>query len=45
MGRATVYGVGTGPGDPELMTVKAVRALGRGTVVAYFCKRAGRATR
>ncbi|WP_123592397.1 precorrin-2 C(20)-methyltransferase [Salinisphaera orenii] len=41
MSRATVYGVGTGPGDPELMTVKAVRALGRSTVVAYFCKRAG----
>ncbi len=31
----TLYGVGVGPGDPELMTVKAVRLLGRAAVVAY----------
>ncbi len=31
----TLYGVGVGPGDPELMTVKAVRLLGRASVVAY----------
>jgi precorrin-2/cobalt-factor-2 C20-methyltransferase len=30
------FGVGVGPGDPELMTVKAVRALERCPVVAYF---------
>lgn len=30
-----LYGVGVGPGDPELMTVKAVRALERCPVVAF----------
>ena len=33
-----LYGVGVGPGDPELMTVKAVRCLKNAPVVAYFCK-------
>lgn len=33
-----LIGVGTGPGDPELLTVKAVRALERAEVVAYFAK-------
>lgn len=36
-----LIGVGTGPGDPDLMTVKAVRALGAADVVAWFAK-AGR---
>lgn len=36
-----LIGVGTGPGDPELLTVKAVRALEKADVVAYFAK-AGR---
>lgn len=36
-GRLT--GVGTGPGDPELMTLKAVRALAAADVVAHFAKR------
>ena len=36
-GRLT--GVGTGPGDPELMTLKAVRAIGEADVVAFFCKK------
>ncbi|MDZ7786763.1 MAG: precorrin-2 C(20)-methyltransferase [Halofilum sp. (in: g-proteobacteria)] len=36
-----LYGVGTGPGDPELMTLKAVRILSECPVVAYFCKRSG----
>jgi precorrin-2/cobalt-factor-2 C20-methyltransferase len=31
------YGVGVGPGDPELMTVKAVRLLAECPVIAYFC--------
>lgn len=31
--RARVYLIGAGPGDPELMTLKAVRALGRCDVV------------
>jgi precorrin-2/cobalt-factor-2 C20-methyltransferase len=36
-GRLT--GVGTGPGDPELLTLKAVRALNEADVVAFFCKK------
>lgn len=31
----TLYGVGVGPGDPELLTVKAARLLGRVGVIAY----------
>ena len=31
----TLYGIGVGPGDPELMTVKAVRLLQSAPVVAY----------
>ncbi|WP_366657236.1 precorrin-2 C(20)-methyltransferase [Fodinicurvata sp. EGI_FJ10296] len=34
-----LYGVGTGPGDPELLTVKAVRAITASPVVAWFCKK------
>lgn len=37
----TLYGIGTGPGDPELMTLKAVRLLRACPVVAYFTKRGG----
>lgn len=33
-----LIGVGVGPGDPELITLKAVRALGTADVVAYFAK-------
>ena len=33
-----LIGVGVGPGDPELMTVKATRALRQADVVAYFAK-------
>lgn len=33
-----LYGVGLGPGDPELLTVKAVRLIGACPVVAYFTK-------
>ena len=32
---ATVYGIGVGPGDPELITVKALRRLRAAPVVAY----------
>jgi precorrin-2/cobalt-factor-2 C20-methyltransferase len=39
----TCYGVGVGPGDPELLTLKAVRALERSAAVAYFCAK-GRAS-
>ena len=34
-----LFGVGVGPGDPELMTVKAVRAVQRAPVIAYFAAR------
>lgn len=37
-----LYGLGTGPGDPELLTLKTVRVLGECPVVAYFCKRGGK---
>ena len=36
-GRLT--GVGTGPGDPELLTLKAVRAIHEADVIAFFCKK------
>lgn len=34
-----LIGVGTGPGDPELLTLKAVRALAEADVLAFFAKR------
>ena len=37
----TIYGLGLGPGDPELMTVKADRLLRAARHVAYF-RKAGR---
>jgi precorrin-2 C20-methyltransferase / precorrin-3B C17-methyltransferase len=37
-----LYGVGLGPGDPELVTVKAARIIGAADVVAYHCARHGR---
>jgi precorrin-2/cobalt-factor-2 C20-methyltransferase len=43
-GAATIgrlYGVGLGPGDPELVTVKAVRLIATTPVIAFFAK-AGR---
>jgi precorrin-2/cobalt-factor-2 C20-methyltransferase len=40
-GKGHLYGVSTGPGDPELLTLKAVRLLESCPVVAYFCKRSG----
>jgi precorrin-2/cobalt-factor-2 C20-methyltransferase len=35
---AKLFGVGVGPGDPELMTLKAMRALGEADVIAHFAK-------
>ncbi len=32
---STLWGVGLGPGDPELVTVKAARVIGEADVVAY----------
>ena len=34
MEKGTFYGVGVGPGDPELITLKAVRAIERCPVIA-----------
>jgi len=34
-----LYGVGLGPGDPELMTLKSARVLREAKVVAYFSRR------
>ncbi len=34
----TLFGIGLGPGDPELLTVKAVRLIAECPVVAYFAK-------
>jgi precorrin-2/cobalt-factor-2 C20-methyltransferase len=39
MPAGTVFGVGVGPGDPELVTVKAASVLAKTRVVAYFAKR------
>jgi len=38
MSAGKLYGVGVGPGDPELLTLKAMRALGKADVVAHFAK-------
>jgi precorrin-2 C20-methyltransferase/precorrin-3B C17-methyltransferase len=38
----TLYGVGVGPGDPELVTVKAARLIAAADVVAYHSARHGR---
>jgi precorrin-2 C20-methyltransferase/precorrin-3B C17-methyltransferase len=37
----TLYGVGLGPGDPELVTVKAARLVRSADVIAYHCARHG----
>src|ERR1700744_2496432 len=35
---ATIYGVGLGPGDPDLMSVKAARVIAKAGVIAHFRK-------
>ncbi|MFJ8002119.1 precorrin-2 C(20)-methyltransferase [Streptomyces sp. NPDC096310] len=40
MGR--LYGVGLGPGDPSLMTVRAVQVIAEADVIAYHSARHGR---
>ncbi|MFB9247022.1 precorrin-2 C(20)-methyltransferase [Sphaerisporangium melleum] len=37
-----LWGVGLGPGDPELVTLKAVRLIGAADVIAYHSARHGR---
>jgi precorrin-2/cobalt-factor-2 C20-methyltransferase len=38
MSAGKLIGVGVGPGDPELITLKAVRAIAQADVVAHFAK-------
>lgn len=40
--QGTLWGVGLGPGDPELVTVKAARVIAEADVVAYHSARHGR---
>jgi precorrin-2/cobalt-factor-2 C20-methyltransferase len=37
-----LIGIGVGPGDPELMTLKAMRALGEADLVVHFAKAGNR---
>ncbi|MFY1632057.1 precorrin-2 C(20)-methyltransferase [Solwaraspora sp. WMMB335] len=41
-GTGRLYGVGVGPGDPELVTVKAARLITEADVVVYHSARHGR---
>jgi precorrin-2/cobalt-factor-2 C20-methyltransferase len=38
----TLYGVGMGPGDPDYLTVRAVRVLSAAPVLVHFCKKGRR---
>ena len=40
----TLYGVGVGPGDPELLTVKAWRLIAGASTIAYLCANGGDST-
>ena len=40
----TLYGLGVGPGDPELITLKALRLLRAAPVLAYPAPERGVAT-
>ncbi len=40
-----LYGVGLGPGDPELITRKAARLIGEADVIAYHAGSARSRTR
>jgi precorrin-2/cobalt-factor-2 C20-methyltransferase len=39
-----LYGIGVGPGDPELMTLKAARVLADAPVIAYLAPDSGEST-
>jgi precorrin-2/cobalt-factor-2 C20-methyltransferase len=38
----TLHGIGVGPGDPELLTLRAVRLIREARVIAYFAKKGRR---
>jgi precorrin-2/cobalt-factor-2 C20-methyltransferase len=38
MSAGCLIGVGVGPGDPELMTLKAARVIGAADILAHFAK-------
>jgi precorrin-2/cobalt-factor-2 C20-methyltransferase len=38
----TLHGIGVGPGDPELLTMRAVRLVREARVIAYFAKKGRR---
>jgi len=42
--RGRLIGLGVGPGDPELITLKALRLLRESPVVAYFVAKGKRRT-
>jgi len=42
MSTGKLWGVGLGPGDSELVTVKAARLISEADVIAYHCARHGR---
>ncbi|AWS43294.1 precorrin-2 C(20)-methyltransferase [Streptosporangium sp. 'caverna'] len=42
MATGRLWGVGLGPGDPELVTVKAARLIGEADVIAFHSARHGR---
>ncbi|EHR49497.1 precorrin-2 C20-methyltransferase [Saccharomonospora marina XMU15] len=42
MSTGRLYGVGLGPGDPELLTIRAARLIGEADVIAFHCARHGR---
>lgn len=44
MNKGTLYGIGVGPGDPELVTVKAVRLLQSADIIAVPDKGSGEKT-
>ncbi len=41
--KGKLYGLGVGPGDPELITLKALRLLKSAPVVAYHAAKGKRA--
>ncbi|MGN0163340.1 MAG: SAM-dependent methyltransferase, partial [Candidatus Ornithomonoglobus sp.] len=41
MTKGKLYGVGVGPGDKELLTLKALRVLGESDIIAVPLMRSG----